>query len=186
MDSAKKSGGEARCHLGKRPDRCLRGGPGGNRSLARRRKLDDPADADRVSVLRNLRATANDVYVIGNKGTILHRHAGSWATEASGTTNDLNDVWIHSASEIHAVGSHGLVLVGSGNGVWKADSTLGTDDFVCMFGLPFGELYAGTRTGRLFHVLRTGGSQSLTFEKAAIDGIWGDSSVGVFLVGRRL
>ncbi len=133
--------------------------------------------------LQSVRAIGSDVYVVGNGGTILHKHAGTWSTEVSGTTKDLHDVWVHSATNIRAVGSRGLLLEGSGGGAWKMDSTLSSDNLDCIFGLAFGETYAGGYSGTLLHL--TGPSQALTAEPIGIDGIWGDATAGVFLVGRR-
>jgi hypothetical protein len=54
--------------------------------------------------------SAQDVFAVGDRGTILHRQRGAWTTMASGTTANLRGVWGASASEVWAVGEAGTVL----------------------------------------------------------------------------
>ncbi len=52
----------------------------------------------------------NDVWAVGEKGTILHRVNGTWLQVSSGTTNDLYAIWGTSATNIWAVGDKGTIL----------------------------------------------------------------------------
>jgi hypothetical protein len=47
---------------------------------------------------------ANNVYAVGNKGTILHYDGTSWSSMASDTTANLESIWGTSNSSIYAVG----------------------------------------------------------------------------------
>lgn len=53
---------------------------------------------------------ANDVFAVGDGGTILHRHANAWTAMTSGTVNNLRGVWAASATDVWAVGNAGTVL----------------------------------------------------------------------------
>jgi len=55
-----------------------------------------------------------DAYVVGARGTVLHRSAGLWATELSGTTSNLLSVSGTSAAHVVIGGSGGTVLSRNG------------------------------------------------------------------------
>lgn len=47
----------------------------------------------------------NDVFAVGDGGTILHFDGNAWTAMASGTTDSLSAVYGYSASEVYAVGT---------------------------------------------------------------------------------
>jgi hypothetical protein len=49
-------------------------------------------------------ASANDVFAVGDGGTILRRVSGTWTTMTSPTTNNLRGVWGLSSSDVWASG----------------------------------------------------------------------------------
>lgn len=53
---------------------------------------------------------ANDVFAVGDGGTILRRRDGAWEKMMSGTTNNLRGVWALSSTDAWAVGQAGTVL----------------------------------------------------------------------------
>ncbi len=68
-------------------------------------------------------ASADDVYVVGEAGTIWHRTAGTWKREGQGVAKDrLLTVQGCSASEVYAVGSR-QVLESDGKGTWSVVDT---------------------------------------------------------------
>lgn len=62
--------------------------------------------------LRGVHAvSANDVFAVGDTGTIIERLSGNdWATMTSGTTSTLYAVWGSSSTDVWATGAAGLVL----------------------------------------------------------------------------
>jgi hypothetical protein len=72
-------------------------------------------------------ASANDVFAVGDDGTIIHRNsAGTWSVMTSGTTNDLRGVWGSSASDVWAGGISGTILHYNGT-AWSSVSGATTD-----------------------------------------------------------
>lgn len=57
-------------------------------------------------------STANDVYAVGDRGTIMHsaRFDGPFEPQGSGTTKRLNAVWGSDAGDVYAVGEEGTIL----------------------------------------------------------------------------
>lgn len=52
----------------------------------------------------------NDVFAVGDEGTILRRTSDAWTAMASGTTRDLRGVWAASPSDVWAGGLDGTIL----------------------------------------------------------------------------
>jgi len=54
--------------------------------------------------------TANDVFAVGDGGTILHRRDNQWTQMQTPTTENLRGVWGASPSDVWAVGNNGTIL----------------------------------------------------------------------------
>jgi hypothetical protein len=65
--------------------------------------------------------SADEVYAVGDGGTILRRQGGMWAAEASPVAVGLTAVW-GAGDEVFAVGQGGTVLRRSAGG-WRQEST---------------------------------------------------------------
>lgn len=76
-------------------------------------------------------ADANNVFAVGDGGTILRRSGGEWLAMPSGTTASLRDVHGTSASDVWAVGQGGTVLHYNGS-AWSAVS-VGSTNFECVY-----------------------------------------------------
>jgi hypothetical protein len=55
----------------------------------------------------------NEVYAVGDIGTIIRFNGTTWSTEASGVETDLWDVWASAAGDVYAVGFPSLILRGT-------------------------------------------------------------------------
>jgi len=64
----------------------------------------------------------NDVFAVGNNGTILHYNGSMWSSINSGTTNYLAAVWGSSPSDVFTVGNNGTILHYNGN-AWSQMSS---------------------------------------------------------------
>lgn len=66
---------------------------------------------------------ADNVYVVGQRGVVLHRTGGAWREELAGVSGDLVSIWGTDASHILAVGGRGNALVTRWDGhAWTARS----------------------------------------------------------------
>lgn len=54
--------------------------------------------------------SADDVFAVGDKGTILRRTGGAWIAMSSGVTQNLRGVWAASSSDVWASGVSGTLL----------------------------------------------------------------------------
>jgi hypothetical protein len=53
---------------------------------------------------------ADNIWVVGANGTILHRSAAGWAVMESGTTSTLGGVWGSGPADVYAVGGEGTIV----------------------------------------------------------------------------
>lgn len=84
-----------------------------------------PGDALGVSLYKVWGTGDDNLYVVGEKGTIWHKTSSGWQQEDSGTTGTLFTVHGCSETEIYAVGGFD-VLRSTGDGTWaKQDIDLG-------------------------------------------------------------
>jgi len=95
-------------------------------------------------------SSANDIYVVGRGGTILHSHGeGQWTAQDSGTMGTISAIWGSSATDLYAV-TTGFVLRSNGDGHWRTETppngnqgldwgvwgTSATDVYICgIFGV---------------------------------------------------
>jgi len=131
--------------------------------------------------------SADDLWVVGEAGTIARRAAGEDYLDqlASGTTETLRGVWAASATEAFAVGDNGTILHWDGT-AWTPMTT-SADPW---YGV---RLYAvwGTSAGNVFAVGE--GGTALRYDGVAwaplpvdllddLRGVWGSSANNVFFV----
>lgn len=134
----------------------------------------------------------NDVFAVGDSGTILHYNGKTWSTMKSGTKNPLVDVWGSSGSDVFAVGMSAFGMVGSmlhysGVGLrWtQMDSYPGysTD---AVWGSSGNDVFA-LSGGTVYHY--DGLTWSIFYRSTSVSsmpslhGIWGRSGSSVFAVG---
>jgi len=58
-------------------------------------------------------ASKNDVFAVGDRGTIIHYNGVKWELQASGTSSWLGGVWGSSGKNVFAVGAGGTILLGT-------------------------------------------------------------------------
>lgn len=78
-------------------------------------------------------ADANNVFAVGDGGTILRRSGGEWLAMPSGTTQSLRDVHGTSAADVWAVGMAGTVLHYNGTAWSKVTAGTATTNFDCVY-----------------------------------------------------
>jgi hypothetical protein len=92
----------------------------------------------------------SDVFVVGDKGTILHFDGTSWSVQASNVTTNLTDVWGRSDSEVYAVGASSTLLQYDGSRWSRVDTKL-SDYFRSVIGVGARELYIGSNSSKAHH-----------------------------------
>jgi len=71
-------------------------------------------------------ADLDNVFAVGDGGTILHRRANVWTAMTTPTTSDLSGLWGLSATDIWAAGEDGALLHYDGDS-WTAQGSFSTD-----------------------------------------------------------
>ena len=55
-------------------------------------------------------STSNDVWTVGDGGTILHWDGTAWSAFVGGTTKSLSGVWGSASNDVWTVGAGGTIL----------------------------------------------------------------------------
>jgi len=101
------------------------------------------------TLLRSVWATGlNDVFAVGDGGTILHRRDNAWTAMTSMTTLNLTGVWGASASDLWAVGEGGTVLRYDGS-TWNPTGSFSVD-FAAVWGSSATDVWI-VGTGQVVH-----------------------------------
>jgi hypothetical protein len=132
---------------------------------------------------------ADDVWAVGNGGTILHWGGSAWTAVPSGSTAHLRAAWGSSSSDVWAVGSAGTTLhwdgsawakVASGstvqlNGLWGS----GRDD---VWAVGAGGTILRWRGARWEDAGKNGGPSNVVTKD--LNGVWGNGLDDVWAVGQ--
>jgi len=126
-------------------------------------------------------SSANDIFVVGYGGTILHFNGSTWETMDSGTTSAIKSVWGRSGSDVFAVGYSGTILHYNGT-TWQTMSSGTTNHLEGVWGSSGNEVIAVGWAGT---VLRYNGStwNAMTAPYYGYHSIWGSSANDIFAVG---
>jgi photosystem II stability/assembly factor-like uncharacterized protein len=123
-------------------------------------------------------AASDDVFVVGDGGTILHYNGSSWSTMTSGTTENFNDVWGTASDDVYAVGENGTIHHYNGSS-WSAMTGVPatTSAFTGIWGTSSTDLFVvGTATGTTEWFLHYNGTswvhQEPTSGNLAVLDVW--------------
>jgi hypothetical protein len=90
--------------------------------------------------------TAEDVFAVGDAGTILRRTSDTWTAMASGTASNLRGVWATGSSDVWAGGVSGTVLHFDG-AAWSVVTVPSTGDVDAVWGSGSSDVwFAGSGT----------------------------------------
>ncbi len=126
--------------------------------------------------------SANDVYVVGSYGTILHYDGNNWSAMDSGTEEYLSSVWSSSANDVFAVLETGTILHYDGSN-WSTMIS-GIDKYLsCVWGSSANDVFVVGSSGTILHY----DGNNWTTMNSGTDGfilnVWGRSANDVFAVG---
>ena len=118
----------------------------------------------------------DDVWAVGDSGTILHYDGSNWSTVSSPTSNSLRSISPAWKDDIWAVGVSGTIIRYSGAGGWNAVSPSPTTELLnSVSTLGSGEAWAVGILGGIFHFNGSGWSEVLP--KPTDRGLYGVAAV---------
>ena len=125
---------------------------------------------------------ANNVWVVGNNGTIVYYNGSTWTTQTSGTTQQLNAVWGTAANSVWVVGSGGVILFWDGS-TWEAQPSGTTENLWGIWGSSATNVFAVGSNG----VIRRWNGSSWALSNSGTSeilwAIWGSSATSIWVVG---
>jgi len=129
-------------------------------------------------------AAANDVFVAGDSGTVLHWNGAAWARMSTGTTAGLRRVWGNSGRDVYVSGEAGTLLHYDGTG-WSRVAVPTGEDLTRIWGSSAGDVYVGGANATLLHFDGSGWSRvALPIEPtSSVNAVWGTSRDNVYVAG---
>lgn len=138
---------------------------------------------------------ANDVYVVGNEGTVLHWDGAAFTVEETNTDQNLWGVWGASADDVWAVGGNGraegqLTLLRRRNGTWTSTTPppLMRSNVFALFkvwGTSADNVYAVGQRGTVLHFDGTAWTEELVGTSDDLIALWGTGPDRIAVVGGR-
>lgn len=137
----------------------------------------------------------DDVFLVGNAGTILHWDGTQFLTETSSTDQALWGVWGASADDVWAVGGDGradgqLTLLRRTNGAWAPFAVPEpmrprVNAFFKVWGTAADDVYVVGQRGTVMHFDGTEWTESLVGTSEDLISVWGTSPDRIAIVGGR-
>lgn len=78
--------------------------------------------------------SSNDIFLVGQSGTIVHYDGSNWTPMNSGTTVSLRGVWGNAGDDVYAVGDSGTILHYDGDMWSSATSRFQSAEFTAIWG----------------------------------------------------
>ena len=91
----------------------------------------------------------NDVFAVGDAGTIVRRQNNTWTTMTSGTTANLRGVWGAAENDVWAVGEGGTILRFNGSS-WAPVTGITTSDVAAVWGSSASNVWLAA-TSKMYH-----------------------------------
>jgi len=130
-------------------------------------------------------STSKDIFALVSNTVCHYRYsAAGWELMPAGTTATLWAVWGFSSSDVFAVGNSGTIV--HYNGTSLESMTSGTSEtLAAVWGSSATDVFAVSGSGT---VLRYNGAtwSEMTSLNASVQGIWGNSSSDVFILGKNV
>lgn len=121
--------------------------------------------------------TGNDVFAVGDGGTILRRQNNAWTKLTSGTTTNLRSVWGAAPNDVWAVGEAGTILRFDGN-AWTAVTGVTTSDVAAVWGSSASDVWLAA-TSKVYHW--NGSAWSNTTVVGSMQGLSGTGPADIWL-----
>lgn len=112
----------------------------------------------------------DNVYMVGNGGTIWHYDGHDFTLQTSGTNEDLQDVWGASPTDVFAVGS-GVILHYDGSS-WSAMDSGFSRELKDVYGTSASNVYAVGQFGKVLHYDGSSWSEMWMNTVDTLHGVW--------------
>ena len=113
---------------------------------------------------------------------IKHADASGWMPMTIDTTEDLNDIWGSSASDVFVVGDNGTIFQYNGIG-WTSMDSGTSKGLECVWGSSGSDVFAAGSYGTILHYDGSSWSAMTSGTTEALKGVWGSAGSDVFAVG---
>ena len=128
-------------------------------------------------------SSPDDVFAVGEHGTILHYDGSAWTQMDSDAIRDLNGVWGSGPDDVFAVGSASTIIHYDGT-AWSAmDSGISGGSLYDVWGSGPNDVFAVGSAGTIVHYDGTSWSDMDSGITSKLYGVWGSGSNDVFVVG---
>ena len=129
-------------------------------------------------------SSTNDVFAVGDSGTVLHWNGSAWSRMSSGTTAELHRVWGVSSSNVYATGVGGTLLHYDGSS-WSTVSVPTTEPLERIWGSSASDVYVGGANATLLHYNGSAWSTITTPINPVytIFTVWGTAANNVYIGG---
>lgn len=95
-------------------------------------------------------ASANDVFAVGDGGTIVRRQNGTWTKLTSNTTANLRGIWVASSTDAFAAGGDGTIVRWNGT-TWSAVPNAPDIDYTGVWGAAADDVWFVGTGGSAYH-----------------------------------
>jgi cysteine-rich repeat protein len=127
----------------------------------------------------------NDIYAVGQTGTLLHYDGDSWSSETSPAANSLVDVWGSSASDVYAVGNFSEFVYFNGISWSNVTSPVSNIGLKGIWGSSASDIYVVGQTGTILHYDGGSWTSIASPTTAFLFSIWGSSASDIYAVGNN-
>ncbi|MFL5542036.1 MAG: Ig-like domain-containing protein [Longimicrobiaceae bacterium] len=129
-------------------------------------------------------SAANDLFVAGDSGTVLHWNGAAWSRMATGTRAELHRVWGSSATDVYVSGENGTLLHYDGS-AWSRVAVPSAVGLERIWGSSASDVYVGGAAGTLLHYDGASWSRVAipvdpTF---TVHAVWGTAADNVYVAG---
>ena len=126
----------------------------------------------------------NNIFAVGDGGTIRRYNGSSWGTQTSGTTSNLKGVW-GSVTTVYAVGSGGTILQKALNvgTTWSTMTSSTPNGLNAIWGSSETDIFAVGDSGTIIHSNGSAWTTMGSPTTAKLLAVWGNSATDVYAVG---
>lgn len=124
----------------------------------------------------------NDIWAVGEAGSLLHYNGTSWGIVFSGISDNLNAIWAANTNDVFAVGDSGRIVYWDGNSVQIQNSN-SSMSLYGIWGSGLGDIYAVGAQGQVIHYDGNVWSASKMISSNTLNSIWGSDRNHIYAAG---
>lgn len=125
--------------------------------------------------------TPENLFVVGDQGTLLHYDGAAWQTMASHTTTQLTTVWGSTTGQVFVTSQAGQLLRYTGS-IWELAYQAPTA-LTALWGSSDNDIFVAGIDGAIFHYQDQQWTEVFRVPTALFTHIWGSAANDVFVAG---